>query len=165
MEYRIEKHEEIKVVGLKLSTTNEKRQGYKQIPKMWKSFVKDEATRNKLLSLMDGDPKGMIGVNIYNVDESDAQKFDYMIAVATTQDEVEGLESYTIPARTWAIFPCTQKTIGKTEYNVIAKWEPTADYKVLNQGYVTGYMEGHAPDLEVNGLDDYAEVWIAVEEK
>lgn len=165
MEYRIEKHEEIKVVGIKISTTNKKRQGYKQIPKLWKSFVKDEVLCNQLLKRMDGNPKGMLGINIYNTNKDDAQIFDYMIGVATTKEDVEGLESYTIPARTWAIFPCTQKSIGKTEYNIITKWEPTAVYRVLNQGYASGYMEGYAPDLEVNGIDNYAEVWVAVEEK
>ena len=165
MEFRIEKHGEIKIAGIKIAITNEKQQGYKAIPKMWRSFAKDEDTRNKLLSLMDGEPKGMIGANVYNVDPSDARKFDYYIGTATNVIELGDFQSYTIPARTWAIFPCKAKDIAKTEFNVVAKWEPSSEYRVLNTGYTTGYMEGQAPDLEVYGMGDMAEVWVAVEKK
>lgn len=165
MDYRIEKHNEIKMVGIKISTTNEQQAGYKAIPEMWQRFMADQETRNRLIAVMDSEPKGMIGANVYNVDPDDAQKFDYYIGAASTQQELEGFEKYTIPAMTWAVFPCKVQDIGRTEIQIITEWQPQSEYRVLNTGYHTGHMEGQAPDLEVYGIGDNAEVWVAVEKK
>ena len=88
-----------------------------------------------------------------------------MIAVASDHAVQGDLFAYTIPARTWAIFPCTKKTIGKTEAQAITKWLPKSKYKPLNKGYITGRMKAGAPDIEYYHADGNVEVWIAVQEK
>ena len=94
----------------------------------------------------------------------DSRKFDHYIAVSSDQ-EAEGLDVYTVPAATWAVFPCTVETIGKTEAMAITKWLPKSDYKPLNAGYLTGRMKSEAPDIEYYGEGDSVEVWVAVREK
>lgn len=76
----------------------------------------------------------------------------------------EELVEFTVPAVTWAVFPCTMETIGKTEAQAITKWFPKSNYKPLNKGYITGSVKSGAPDIEYYGKDGDVEVWIAVEE-
>lgn len=75
------------------------------------------------------------------------------------------LAEYTVPAMTWAVFPCTLETMGKTEAMAISKWLPKSNYRPLNKGYITGRMRSGAPDIEYYGEDGSVEVWIAVKEK
>jgi len=109
--------------------------------------------------------RGLFGINIYNTDCADSRKFEYMIAVASGCDVHDGLSEYTVPARIWAVFPCTRETIGKTEAQAIMKWIPKSGYRPLNKGYITGRMKSGAPDIEFYGKDGLTEVWIAVREK
>lgn len=76
----------------------------------------------------------------------------------------EELVEFTVPAVTWAVFPCTMETMGKTEAQAITKWLPKSNYKPLNKGYITGRMKSGAPDIEYYGKGGDVEVWIAVEE-
>ena len=87
-----------------------------------------------LLPLSNQEPYGLFGMNIYNTDASDARKFDYMIAVSSDAMIDQTSTMYEVPAMTWAIFPCTIDTIGKTEAQAITKWLPKYKYKPLNKG-------------------------------
>lgn len=161
-QFRIEEKDSFRIVGYKLSTTNRKKEGTKMIPQHWKQFHENHNSE-VLFSLKNQKNQGLLGVNVYNVDDLDAKKFDYYIAVASEQDIDNELFAYQIPACTWAIFPCTVETIGKTEVMAISKWLPKAKYKALNKGYLTGKMKSQAPDIEYYGADGYAEVWIAID--
>lgn len=161
-QFRIEAKDSFRIVGYKLSTTNRKKEGTKMIPQHWKQLHENHKCE-VLFSLMDQKNQGLLGVNVYNVDDLDAKKFDYYIAVASEQDIDNELFAYQIPACTWAIFPCTIETIGKTEVMAISKWLPKAKYKALNKGYLTGKMKSQAPDIEYYGSDGYAEVWVAID--
>ena len=118
-----------------------------------------------MLALAEQKADGLFGINLYNTDLADSRKFEYMIAVPSDEEAPEELTEYTVPAMTWAVFPCTRETIGKTEGQAITKWLPKSKYRPLNKGYITGRMKSKAPDIEYYGKDGYAEVWIAVREK
>lgn len=163
-QFRIEAKESFRVIGYKISTTNRKKEGTKVIPQHWESFHREQKS-DQLFSFMNQQPQGLLGINVYNVDDTDAKKFDYYIAVASNQQPHDELSLYQVPACTWAIFPCTTETIGKTEVMAISKWLPKAKHKPLNSGYITGKMKSQAPDIEYYGQDGYAEVWIAIREK
>ncbi|MFV0392807.1 MAG: GyrI-like domain-containing protein [Coprobacillaceae bacterium] len=165
MKFRIEEKEAFKLVGIMLTTTNEKRTGYREVPKLWEQVIKNENQRNELLSYMDIQPFGMIGASVYNIDSDDARKFEYYIGCASSKETPSNLKEYIVPACTWAIFPCKNSDVGKTEFNIVAKWQPTSEYELLNSGYETGYMKSLAPDLAVHGQGDDAEVWVAVKRK
>lgn len=160
--FRIEIKDSFHVVGHLIQTTNKRREGRKAIPLHWSRF-KTENLEQPLLALANQEPQGIFGINIYNTDQTDSRKFEYLIAVSSDCDAPDRLTGYTIPALTWAVFPCTLETIGKTEAMAITKWLPRSGYKPLNKGYITGRMKSGAPDIEYYGKDGLVEVWIAVQ--
>lgn len=162
--YRIEKKDSFRVVGYLIQTTNQRGEGRKAIPSHWSRF-KAENLEKPLQDLSNQGTQDLFGVNIYNTDETDSRKFQYLIAVSSDCDVPEGLAGYTVPAMTWAVFPCTLETIGKTEAMAISKWLPKSGYKPFNKGYLTGRMKSGAPDIEHYGKDGLVEVWIAVQQK
>lgn len=161
--FRIEKRDSFRVVGYCIQTTNKGKEGTKAVPAQWKDF-QEKGQQAALMPLMNQEPYGLFGISVYNTDLVDSRKFNHYIAVASDQ-EVEGLDAYTVPTATWAVFPCTVETIGKTEAMAITKWLPKSGYKALNAGYLTGRMKSGAPDIEYYGEGDSVEVWVAVREK
>lgn len=162
--FRIENRDNFRVVGYMIQTTNRRGEAKKAVPSFWNRFREDKLD-NRLLPLADREPQGLFGINIYNTDEADPRKFNYMIAVASDCEAQDGLAEYTVPAMTWAVFSCTMENIGKTQVTAITKWLPKSKYRPLNKGYLTGRMKSAAPDIERYGKDGSVEVWIAVEEK
>lgn len=162
--FKIETRDSFRVVGYLLQTTNQRGEGRKAIPAHWARF-KAEKLEQPLLALANQEPQDLFGVNVYNTDEADSRKFEYLIAVASDCDAPSELSEYTVPAMTWAVFPCTLETIGKTEAMAISKWLPKSDYQPLNKGYITGRMKSGAPDIEHYGKDGLVEVWVAVQDK
>lgn len=162
-QFRLEEKESFRVLGYKLETTNQKKAGMKAIPVFWQDHQQD--VPEKLLPMMNQEPFGVFGVNVYNVDSADARKFHYLIAVSSDCTNSDIFTEYTVPAALWAIFPCTKETIGKTEVMAISKWLPKNGYTSLNSGYLTGRIKSMAPDIEYYGQGDEVEVWIAVRKK
>ena len=162
--FRIETRDSFRVIGYSIQTINRKGEVRKAIPLHW-SKIKKHGFEKQLMESADQEPYGLLGINIYNTDQKDSRKFEYIIAVPSGRDVYDGLSEYIVPAGTWAVFPCTQETIGKTEAQAIMKWLPKSKYKSLNKGYITGRMKSGAPDIEFYGEDGKAEVWIAVKEK
>lgn len=165
MEHRIVELESFKLVGFKKESTNDQQQGMKDSPAFWNEIL-SSGKQESLLPLINHEPFGLIGASFYNVDEQDAKRFDYYIAVATTSDTPAGLAEVEVPANTWAVFPCTRKTSGKTQFAIVTKWAPESkEYKLLNDGYATGEMISGGPDLEVYGQGDEVEIWVPVRRK
>ncbi|MGM0167030.1 hypothetical protein IGI39_002010 [Enterococcus sp. AZ135] len=165
MEHRIVELESFKLVGFKQVSTNANRQGMKDCPAFWNAIV-STGKQEKLLPLINHEPFGLIGASFYNVDETDAQKFDYYIAVATTNETPEGVSEVEVPANTWAVFPCTRETSGKTQFAIVSNWAPQSkEYELLNDGYMTEEMTSGGPDLEVYGQGEEIEVWVPVRRK
>ena len=162
--FRIEKKNSFRVVGYKIETTNKKRAGKRAVPAQWENF-KEEQLDETLMLMIDQEPHGIFGISVYNVDNEDARTFWHFIAVSSSVDVQEGMECYTVPEMTWAVFPCTIDTIGKTEGQAITKWLPKSDYRPLNSGYITGRMKSGAPDIEYYGNDGTVEIWVAVKHK
>lgn len=162
--FRIEEKEAFSVIGIVKHTTNQRREGTKVIPMFWKETLASNQ-QLQLQALMNTQPFGMLGINVYNTDPNDARKFDYYIACASDKEATQGKSSYVVPAHTWAIFPCKKDEIGKVEAQAITKWLPKSEYRPLNKGYITGRMKGKAPDIELYLDDEQAEVWVAVEKK
>lgn len=161
--FRIERKDSFRVIGYAIHTTNKKGEGKKAIPLHWDTF-KQKQLDSLLLSFGNQQYQGLFGINVYNTDRDDSRKFTYYIAVSSDVKEEDGREEYVVPAATWAVFPCTLDTIGKTEVAAISKWLPKSGYKALNKGYITGRMKSQAPDIEYYGADGQIEVWIAVDE-
>lgn len=112
---------------------------------------------------------GMYGVNI---DESmGGKEFEYLIA----DDYKEGAEvqdgfvTKTIPAFTWAIFPCTGKmpdAMQDVNRKIFSEWLPNCkDYEFAAGYNIEMYND---PSAYHNGTQDenyYSEIWIPVKKK
>ncbi|GCF93851.1 hypothetical protein NRIC_17420 [Enterococcus florum] len=162
MNHRIEKMDAFRIVGVKLRSTNENMQGMKDIPAFW-GEVMSQKKQMQILPLMNAAPMGLLGVSVYNSDANDAKVFDYYIACATTKATPEGMEEYTVPAATWAVFPCKKEEMGHVQMDIFTQWMPTSGYRGLNSGYETGAMNSAAPDIELYTQGDDVEIWVPVE--
>lgn len=161
--FRLEEKESFRVIGYRMSTTNQNKAGRKDIPKFWEEMRSKLPTQ--LLPKMNQQPLGLFGISISNTDEKDNRIFDYVIGVASNEPCEEGMIEVQVAKTLWAIFPCTRETYGKTEAMAIMKHLPKAGYKPLNKGYITGRMKSKAFDIECYGNDEKMEVWIGVHPK
>lgn len=162
MNYRIEKKEAFRVVGLKTRTTMENEACFRAIPELWQEFHKTGGPM-RLLPLMNGEPMGVMGLS-NSCDRFNTSEFDYYIAVASDMEPPEDMEAYTVPAAAWAVFECIgpmPDAIQELEKRIVTEWLPTS-----------GYEYGIGPDIELypderaGNLPDYrSEVWMPVVKK
>jgi len=159
MNYRIEQKEAIRIVGTKLECpwTPGKQEGFQEVPKFWVEHQR-KGTIPQLCELMDSRPMGVLGVSVG--DWQQAGKFDYYIAVSSTQPVPEEMCEYQIPACTWAIFECKgpmPTAIQKMQERIMTEWFPNS-----------GYQYADAPDIEVytdgdqNAEDYICWIWVPV---
>lgn len=155
MEYRIEKKESFRIVGIGQQISSDMEKNFKIVPPMWEKVAMD-GTIPKLCGLMDSQPMGILGVSVFQ-EEGNGR---YFIAAASTKPIDETLEEYIVPAATWAVFygEGTSRSIQELESRILSEWFPSS-----------GYEYGNAPDIEVylNADPENAkyEVWIPVVKK
>lgn len=154
MNYRIETKEAFRIVGVSVPLYKDIEKNFTVIPPKWEE-VSTNGTLEKLISMMDTPPMGVLGVSTCN----DTEPWRYFIAVSSSKRS-EGLEEYTVPGATWAIFPGkgTNQSIQELERRIVTEWLP-----------ISGYEYGNAPDIEVylNPDPENAEYeeWIPVVKK
>lgn len=151
MDYRIETKAAFRIIGVSAPLAKELEQNFMVVPTLWGRAAQD-GTLQALAAKMDAQPTGLLGVSACGGEEP----WRYFIAVSSTQ-AADGLEEYTVPAATWAIFygEGTNQSIQELEKRVVTEWLPTS-----------GYEYGNAPDIEVYLNPDPQnakfEVWIPV---
>lgn len=154
MNYRIETKEAIRIIGVSAPLDRELEKNFMVVPNMWQE-ASQNGTIQKLASMMDSQPLGLLGVSVCN----DEEQWKYFIAVASSKEGCE-FEEYIIPASTWAIFPGagSNLSIQELEQRIVTEWLPTSGYEYAN-----------APDIEVYINPDpqnaQYEVWIPVNKK
>lgn len=153
MNYRIEKKKAFRIVGIVEPLHKEIEKNFEIVPQMWQKAAM-EGTIPKLVSMMDSQPTGLLGISACN----DLEEWKYFIAVASTKPITDTLEEYIVPSFTWAIFSgegqCPQ-AIQELEQRVVTEWLPTS-----------GYEYDNGPDIELYFSPDPQkakfEVWIPV---
>lgn len=154
MNYRIETRESFRIVGVSAPLEKEIEKNFAVIPSKWQE-VSTNGTLQTLIQMMNAEPMGVLGVSVCG----EEAQWRYYIAVSTTK-ESEGLEEYTVPAATYAIFSGsgTSQSIQELEKRIVTEWLPTS-----------GYEYGSAPDIEVylnaDPQNAQYEVWIPVVKK
>ena len=154
MNYRIEKKDAFRIIGVSQPLDKEIENNFTVVPKMWQEAALN-GTIQRLAGLMDTAPMGLLGVSACN----DVDQWKYFIAVASSKETIE-FEEYIVPAATWAIFAGTgtNQTIQELEQRIVTEWLPTSGYEYAN-----------APDVEVYLNPDpqnaQYEVWIPVIKK
>lgn len=149
MEYRIETRDAFRIVGVSAPLGPDMEENFRNVPQLWGRAAVD-GTIPRLAALMDGEPRGLLGV-CGGKDNS-----RYFIAAASSAPAADGLEEYTVPALTWAVFPGggdSAEALQRLQRRVVMEWLPTSGYE---------YTEG--PDVEVylNPECTKFEVWIPV---
>jgi len=154
MNYRIEKKDAFRIIGVSTKLQKDMEENFKNVPKLWQKLSMD-GTIERLFGLIKNEPKAILGV-------CDAQdEWKYYVAVANDDENTNDFEEYTVPATTWAIFSGEgpmPTAIQELEKRIITEWFPTS-----------GYEYGNAPDIEVYLNDDLEnskfEVWVPVKKK
>lgn len=138
MDYKIETLDTMTLLG-KGETFKMTTDVQQNLANLWGIYNKD-GILNELMSLNDGNLKGLIGLNT-NMNEG---SFDYIICTHATKSN-EKYNSYEIEKNTYAVFPFTMDKIGET-------------WNYVHTNGVSGYeIAYNAPMLEVykdeeNGL-------------
>lgn len=158
MNYRIETKEAFRVVGQRRHFSMEAEKCFAQVPRFWQEFFAEGAMPG-LLQQMDQPPYGVMGIST----SQDFKDFDYYIAVSSSRPAPEGMEEYTVPACTWAIFesigPMPQ-ALQSLQKRIVTEWLPTSGYEYAN-----------APDIELYGEGDQSaadyrcEAWLPIVKK
>ena len=155
MNYRIETGKAFRIVGKSFPLSREIERNFAEVPQMWQGAVED-GTIEKIVSLMNGEPRGVLGVSVC----TDGEEWRYYIAVSSAAEIDDALEEYVVPGCTWAVFPGsgTGKSIQELEGRIVTEWLPTSGYEFTN-----------GPDIEVyfepNPENTTYEVWIPVRKR
>ncbi|WRS26498.1 AraC family transcriptional regulator [Oscillospiraceae bacterium MB08-C2-2] len=160
MNYSIVEKEAFRIVGPKISCpwSPEKQEGFSLIPQFW-AQQHQEGIVPRLCTIMNQEPMGVLGVCVG--DWQKEGRFDYYIAVSSSQPVLEGTEEYQVPAGTWAVFECRGAmpfAIQRMQERIMTEWLPGSGYRYAN-----------APDIEVytdgdQSSEDYlCYIWVPVE--
>lgn len=155
MNYRIENKDTFRIVGVKAHYEMNVEENFAQIPQFWQETVQSGAFA-KLFPLMNREPAGILGVSTC----MNGKDFDYYIAVASDQDAPEGMEAYTVPPCTWAIFTCVgpmPSAIQTLQKRIVSEWLPTSGYEYANAPDIEVYYEGNQ-----QAQDYRCEVWLPI---
>jgi len=147
MDYRIEEKAAFTVMGRKRNFSMET--SYQEIPKFWEEHLNGEG--KEIVA-------GMFGLCI----DSKDSHFDYLIAdnYLPWQEIQEGYETRTLPAGTWAVFPCTLETLQDVNTKMWQEWLPNAKEYKLGGNY---NIELYAPPSGKNNNEFYCEIWLPIE--
>ena len=158
MDYRIAKKEAFTVLAV--SKEFRYKNAKQEIPLFWQEHFASE--NGKYVC-------GMFGINI-DPQMSD-ERFEYLIAdiYDPTADVPEGLLVKTIPAFTWAVFPCKgalSQSLQTINTRIFSEWLPAQPDYEFAAGYCVEMYD--AADKYPNGTGDekyYAEIWIPIKKK
>ena len=107
-----------------------------------------------------------------NMDESmGGSEFEYLIAdnYDPAKEIPDGFATRTIPAHTWAVFPCTGKmpqALQELNRQIFSQWLPTnTEYKIAAGINVELYSDASKFEQGAQDQNYYVEAWIPVERK
>jgi len=157
LNYRIEKREAFRVVGISTPFSDDYEENFELDSQIWK-VLDDNGSVAKIATFMDGQPSGLLGVVVGNYDNDSYENFLYYVAVSSTKEIDDTLEEYIIPASTWAIFsgegkyPDASKEMWR---RIVNEWLPTCGYEFDN-----------GPEIEVRFNNDWEnekfEYWLPI---
>ncbi|MGE4541948.1 MAG: effector binding domain-containing protein [Bacteroidales bacterium] len=164
LDYRITKKESFTVLGAAKQFSYE--HAKQEIPSFWKEHFLAE--NKKSVSGVYA-VNGMYGINID--EQMGNENFEYLIAdnYNPAMDVPEGYETRTIPAFTWAVFPCKgPMPIALQDVNtkIFAEWLPALKEYEFAAGYCVE-MYADPAEYPKGTLDEnyYSEIWIPVKKK
>jgi len=158
MDYRIEEKDAFRIVGVREHMELDIEANFARTPQFWAETF-ENGMFEVVCALGNKEPQSILGVSTC----MNGKDFDYYIASATDKPTPDGTHAYTVPAGTWAVFPCTgpmPDAIQALQKRIVTEWLP-----------VSGYEYANAPDIEVYPAGDTAspdykcEVWLPIVKK
>ena len=137
MDYSIVEKDSVNLSGISRSISSQGGENFKEIPIFWQETMKD-GTWQKLMPIAD-DQKypGCFGVCM-NYDNGQ-ERFDYVIGVSP-KSESEELQSFTIPADTYAVFgPVAVSEVQDLWKRIFSEWLPATEYEISDGPQVEYY--------------------------
>jgi AraC family transcriptional regulator len=164
MDYRIEKKDQFRVIGVKKMFPNDTEQSFKLLPEFWAQCHKD-GTVKKLCSYYEkGNVFGDSLLGVCFAAKAGEKDFPYAIGAANNNRAAEeGLAEEIIPAHTWVVFTCTgamPEAIQKLWRRIYTEFFPTSEYQPYGDLDIEVY-----PDGDMNSPDYKSEIWIPVNKK
>lgn len=149
MDYKIVEKDAFTIMGRKRSFSLE--DSYDTIPKFWDEHWENGGCEDVL---------GMYGLCI----DADGKNFDYYIADDYLPDKEipQGCETRTLPAGTWAVFPCTLETLQDTNTRMWKEWLPNCRGYKLGGNY---NVEMYGSPCQENPQASYCELWLPLEKE
>lgn len=153
MEYQIVKKKAFRIVGFRTPLSSDVEESFQTVPRFWE----ETGPRvGELIPLMNVETPGVLGVSTCHQEEENF----YYIAVASEAPAGKGMEEWTVPAATWAVFSGTGQqpmSIQELQKRVVTEWLPDS-----------GYEWAQAPDVEVYLSEPGAEeplfqVWLPIQ--
>jgi AraC family transcriptional regulator len=155
MNYRIEEREAFRIVGAKAHFDMNVEEGFAKVPQFWAQTTQSGLAA-AICALPMREPFGLLGVSTC----MNGRDFDYYIAVATDAPVPDGMEAYTVPAATWAMFECMgpmPQAIQQLQTRVVSEWLPASGYEYADAPDIEVYPEG-----DTQSVDYRCEVWLPV---
>lgn len=158
MNYKVEKKEGFRIVGVRESMDMNQEENFAAVPLFWQQ-AGQRGLIPAIAALMDRPPFGILGVSV----PVQGKRLDYYIAAASGQPEPEGMVEFEVPAATWAIFECKgplPEAMQALQKRIITEWLPLSGYEYAEAPDIEVYSEGNqqAPDYR-------SEVWLPVVKK
>lgn len=158
MEYRIVKKETFSVLGVSKMFCYENAK--QEVSQFWQEHYSSGKGE---------DVCGMFGINIDL--QMGNETFEYLIADVynPSKDIPDGFVVKTIPAFTWAVFPCRgalPHSLQDVNTKIFSEWLPALQEYEFAAGYCVEMYD--APDKYPNGTQDdnyYTEIWLPVKKK
>lgn len=151
MEFRIEKKDAIRVLGVSAPLSGDAAKAYEEAEGLWLKVFTDGASKDANGDMLEAgtiwqelnaacgpEYYGFWGIEIERVDGTG----EYMIAVASSLPESGRLKEYIIPAYTWAIFPgknyfteeyADAQSAKKLDERIYTEWLPTSGYEIADR--------------------------------
>ncbi len=158
MNYRIETKEAFRVVGVREHLSMNVEQSLARVPAFWAETFAN-GSFEAVCRLANAEPCGVLGISTCMNEED----FDYYIAAATNEPVPGGMQEYSVPAATWAMFTCVGPMPGavqELQKRIITEWLPTSGYEYADAPDIEVYPEG-----DTASADYTCEVWLPVTRK
>lgn len=164
MDYTIQNMESFQLIGF--SKTFSETDSYEKIPLFWAEFAQNCQQQKYSADWMAALLRYKIGQFGICIDTNRDGTFRYMIAGKYDGGAVpDGMELYTLPAFTWAVFRCVgplPAALQTINTRIFKEWLPGNPRYELADGYsVEWYSEN--PDMQ--SPDYESAIWIPVQEK
>lgn len=158
MNYKIEKKDSFKIVGVKEHFLMDVEECFDKVPQFWQKTIQSGIVPD-ILGQMNREPYGLLGVSAC----MNGQDLDYYIASATTKVTPENMDEYIVPESTWAIFECIGSmpiAIQTLQKRIITEWLPTSGYEYADAPDIEVYFEGDQQSENYK-----CEVWLPITKK